>query len=36
MTLRNTIDFLLHDWLDTTALTQRARFTAISLSADFK
>jgi len=26
MTLRNTIDFLLHDWLDTTALTQRARF----------
>ena len=26
MTLRNTIDFLLHDWLDTTALAQRTRF----------
>jgi len=26
MTLRSTIDFLLHDWLDTTALAQRARF----------
>ena len=26
MTLRSTIDFLLHDWLDTTALTARERF----------
>jgi alkylation response protein AidB-like acyl-CoA dehydrogenase len=26
MTLRSTIDFLLNDWLDTTALTQRERF----------
>ena len=26
MTLRNTIDFLLHDWLETTALAQRERF----------
>ncbi len=26
MTLRTTIDFLLHDWLDTTALAQRERF----------
>ena len=26
MTLRTTIDFLLHDWLDTTALTERERF----------
>jgi butyryl-CoA dehydrogenase len=26
MTLRTTIDFLLHDWLDTSALAQRARF----------
>ena len=27
MTLRTTIDFLLHDWLDTTALSARERFT---------
>ena len=27
MTLRTTIDFLLHDWLDTTALSERERFT---------
>ena len=26
MTLRTTIDFLLHDWLDTAALTARERF----------
>ncbi len=26
MTLRTTIDFLLHDWLDTSALAQRERF----------
>ena len=26
MTLRSSIDFLLHDWLETTALTARARF----------
>ena len=26
MKLRKTIDFLLHDWLDTAALSQRARF----------
>ncbi|MDH4449585.1 MAG: acyl-CoA dehydrogenase [Rhodoferax sp.] len=26
MALRSTLDFLLHDWLDTTGLTQRARF----------
>ena len=27
MTLRTTIDFLLHDWLDTTAISARERFT---------
>ena len=27
MTLRSTIDFLLHHWLDTTALTDRSRFS---------
>ena len=27
MTLRTTLDFLLNDWLNTTALTQRERFT---------
>ena len=27
MTLRTTIDFLLHDWLDTTALSERERFS---------
>jgi alkylation response protein AidB-like acyl-CoA dehydrogenase len=27
MTLRNTIDFLLHDWQDTAALAQRERFS---------
>ncbi len=27
MTLRTTIDFLLHDWLDTTALSKRERFS---------
>ena len=27
MTLRPTIDFLLNDWLDTTALTKRERFS---------
>lgn len=27
MTLRNTLDFLLNDWLDTTALTARERFS---------
>ncbi|OYU45016.1 MAG: acyl-CoA dehydrogenase [Burkholderiales bacterium PBB4] len=26
MTLRTTLDFLLHDWLDTTAMTERERF----------